>query len=638
MSDLMKSIIRSLFSKTISTLRSRGASIPLLAAVVLAGSGAGVMLSSDPDQQHPLDRVYRSELSGDAADNMKAADPHTVLRRMSLHIRGVIPDLGENRAYERAPAETRARSFAVRFLRDPDYAHYWGTIFGDALRERTQFNRTKTGSYFAYLSGSLHANKPYDVMVRELLTARGDTVKNPAANFYIRDDGDPLQVAEYVGRVFYGARLNCARCHDHPFRRDFTRRDYYGFAAFFSQAWVRRNQKGDFLPKERMEHFPTADRKEYEEKRRDWYRNVWNKMSDKQRKAWRAKNKLEYAEVVVEPGLQLRFPHTDYAPGGDLVKLKYPDGTRAIVDKGEDRREVFATWLTAKDNDRFRKVLINRVWTRLMGWSFFTPLDDWQPDTKIKHEAILNHLDQVFLEKKYRIKDLILYIVTSDAYARSAPGTGVAEKDRASIAFYQPRRMDASQLFNSLLRGTQTQQTAQIWERAHKIEIEADQAKRAEDLRRDVDLRGMGALKGPSGDRKKRNFSNACEIPRPAHERTILAIFGEGNRNDVDDSSTTPTIDQVLVLLNGRMTGDIIRRYGDKNSWIRKDYGEHKDIARTLDTVYRSLLSRPISPAERERLMPMAKSKFKRDRDFNQSLVQDLVWAVVMSQEFIHVY
>ncbi|MCR9143807.1 MAG: DUF1549 and DUF1553 domain-containing protein [bacterium] len=614
-------------------LAGRAALLAPLALAALTASGAGMVLWSDDQSAHPLDKVYRSEIS---EGTMTPADPHTVLRRMSLQIRGVIPDLSENRAFERAPAATRARSFAVRFLRDPDYAHYWGTIFGDALRERTKFNRTKTGSYFAYLSGSLHANKPYDVMVREMLTATGDTEKNPAANFYIRDDGDPLQVAEYVGRVFYGARLNCARCHDHPFRRDFTRRDYYGFAAFFSQAWVRRNQKGDFLPKERMEHMPTTARKEYEEKRRDWYRNVWNKMSDKQRKAWREKNKMKYAEVVIEPSLQLRFPHTDYAPGGDLVKLKYPDGTRAIVDKGEDRREVFATWLTAKDNDRFRKVLINRVWTRLMGWSFFTPMDDWSPETEIQHEEILDHLDQVFLEKKYKIKDLILYIVTSDAYARSAPGANTT-KHRDSIAYYKPRRMDASQLFNSLLRGTRTQQTAQIWERAHKIELESNKASRAEELRREVDLKGIGGLKGPT-EKKRREFSNACEIPRPAHERTILAIFGEGNRNDVDDSSTTPTIDQVLVLLNGRMTGDIIRRYGDKNSWIRKDYMDHKDIGRTLDTVYRSLLSRPISQAERDKLMPMATSKFKRDRDFNQSLVQDLVWAVVMSQEFVHVY
>ena len=517
-----------------------------LAGLLVFASGAGFVLWSD-QSDHPLDDVYRSELSG----ALQPADPHTVLRRMSLQIRGVVPELSEIREYERAPANTRNMSFAVRFLRDPDYAHYWGTIFGDALRERTNFNRAKPGSYFAYISGSLHANKPYDVMVRELLTARGDTAQNPAANFYVRDDGDPLQVAEYVGRVFYGARLNCARCHDHPFRKDFTRRDYYGFAAFFSQAWVRRNQKDDFLPKERIEDMPTEARKQYEEKRNDWYRNVWNKMNDDQRKAFREKNKLEYAEVAFEPELELRFPHTDYAPGGDLVKLKFPDGTRGIVDPGEDRREVFANWLTAKDNDRFRKVLINRVWTRLMGWSFFEPLDDWSPETQVKHEKILNHLDQVFLQKKYRIKDLILYIVTSDAYARSAPTAGetptagVSPDQRDSIAYFTPRCMDASQLFNSLLRGTQTQETTQIWERAQKTETGEDMS---DLMRRDVDLKGIGVLKQPK--EKQREFSNACEVPRPAHENTMLAIFGEGNREDVDDSSDAPTIDQVLVLLD----------------------------------------------------------------------------------------
>ena len=623
-------------------IRAFAARLPRLTAVATITlalglfSGTGVMLYSS-DSNHPLDKVYAAE----ADAPVRKADPHTVLRRMSLHIRGVVPQLGENRQFEQMPEDSRQRAFAVRFLRDADYAHYWGTIFGDALRERTKFNKAKPGSYFAYLSGSLHANKPYDVMVRELLTARGNTEDNPAANFFIRDDADPLQMAEYVGRVFYGARLNCARCHDHPFRRDFTRRDYYGFAAFFSQAWVRKNQANDFLPRERMEHLPTTARKEYEEKRRDWYRNVWNKMSDKQKKAFREKNKMAYAEVAFEPELELRFPHTDYAPGGDLVKLKYPDGTRAIVDKGEDRREVFAEWLTSKDNDRFRKVLINRVWTRLMGWSFFTPMDDWSPETKIQHPEILDHLDEGFLAKRYRIKDLILYIVTSDAYARQSPGSNTrtaadADKvDEQSIAYYRPQRMDASQLFNSLLRGTQTQQTSQIWERAQRIEVDPNGV----ELRRDVDLKGIGGLKSP-GAGKKRNYSNACEIPRPAHERTILAVFGEGRRNDVDDSSNEPTIDQVLALLNGRMTGDIIRRYGDKKSWIRKDYLSHKDMSRTLDAVYRSLLGRPMSEVESAKLVPMTESKFNRRRDseFNQGFVQDLVWAIIMSQEFIHVY
>ncbi len=600
---------------------------PLLLAAVFLGLSGGSLLLYSQSPAHPLDAVYRSAAGG----AVSAADENIVLRRMSLQIRGVIPSLREVREFEAMPQETRLQTFAVRFLRDADYAHYWATVFGEALREQSNFNRTKYGSYFDYLAKSLHENKPYDVMTRELLTATGTPDKNPAANFYIRDDGDPLQVAEYVGRVFYGARLNCARCHDHPFRKDFTRRDYYGFAAFFSQAWVRKNQKNDWLPKERMEHFPTQAGKEYQQKRNDWYRNVWNKMSKAEQKRWREKNKLEYAEVAFEEGLSLRFPHTDYAPGGDLVKPLFPDGTRAFIEEGEDRRAVFARWLTAKENDRFRKVLINRVWTRLMGWSFFTPLDDWQPDTKIKHPELLEHLDQVFLEKKYRIKDLILYIATSEAYARSAPGANTPEAERESIAYFQPQRMDASQLFNSLLRGTQTAKTNQIWERAN-VDITVNDQKNPQN----VDLTGMGALLSP--EKKNREYSNACEIPRPAHDRTILAVFGEGERNDVDDSSQEATIDQVLALLNGRMTGSLVRKYGDKDTFIAQEYAEHQDMAKSIETVYQSLLSRKMSKGERDVIVPMTESRFMPGEQFNRGLLQDVVWAIVVSQEFIHVH
>ena len=100
-----------------------------------------------------------------------------------------------------------------------------------------------------------------DQFVRELLTADGSTFKNPAANYY-RISRDPENSVETTAQLFLGVRIQCAKCHNHPFER-WTQDDYYGFAAFFSRV---RQKKGTLpddevdLHGQRRRGPPAADR------------------------------------------------------------------------------------------------------------------------------------------------------------------------------------------------------------------------------------------------------------------------------------------------------------------------------------------------------------------------------------------
>ena len=100
-----------------------------------------------------------------------------------------------------------------------------------------------------------------DQFVRELLTADGSTFKNPAANYY-RISRDPENSVETTAQLFLGVRIQCAKCHNHPFER-WTQDDYYGFAAFFSRV---RQKKGTLpddevdLHRRRRRCPPAADR------------------------------------------------------------------------------------------------------------------------------------------------------------------------------------------------------------------------------------------------------------------------------------------------------------------------------------------------------------------------------------------
>ncbi|MBL8022197.1 MAG: DUF1553 domain-containing protein [Leptospirales bacterium] len=588
-----------------------------LALVVLLIACSGVVWMLGAESEHPLDSVYQS-----AGKPAAPADPETILRRMSLQLRGNIPKLDEVQNVARDPRVLDR--YASEFVEDPDFARYWGTYFASVFREQTKGRKIKYASFLTYIANSLHQNKPYDVWVREMLTAQGSPDQNPAVDLYLRDGADPLQVAEYVGRVFYGERVACARCHDHPYLK-FSRRDYYGLAAFFSQQFDVRTYwnpslfDGKGVPKELAENLPDQKRKEMIQKWNEWSRETWNKMSKEEREAYKKKHEVQYATLYFNPDLGLRFPNSDDAPGGDLVAPRFPDGTVPKLKGGEDRRVIFAAWLTDAKNDRFRKVLINRVWTRLMGWSFFTPMDDWNDDTKIQGEKILNHLDQVFVQKQMRIKDLVQYIVSSNAYKRRPPQAGQGDRDSA-IAYFQPQRLDPDQLMNSLVRGSGA------------LEIKSG------DLReRALTVPGQRAgIKSPEENQKE--FSNAFEVPRPADDRTFLAVFGSGDRMDITDDDDTITVEQVLTLLNGRTTGRLSWDYGKKGSFISNVYDQTRDMNQVYDAVFQSTLGRRAKDSEKAGLATIASEKVGKEKgEFRPELMQDIVWGIFNSQEFLHV-
>ncbi|MCB1138075.1 MAG: DUF1553 domain-containing protein [Leptospiraceae bacterium] len=608
----------------------------LILAMIFVASYGRNPLQAAPLQPDRLDELYEDFMDA----KIQTAPPGIVLRRLSLHLRGTIPSIQEMKDFEAASGSNAGLAqinYAVAFLRSPDFAQYWGTYLGSLFREQTEGRNLKYASFYLYLAQSLHQNKPYDVLVTEMLTASGSPEENPAVNFIVRDGGDPLQLAEYTGRLFQGQRLECARCHNHPFYEGYTKRDYYGLAAFFAQQYTTTEYDRKFesitglkyVPRNEIEGLPTEKQKQYQNAWNQFYREYWNKLNNDQKKAHRQGTSLKYDSVFSVPELGLRFPISDSEPGGDLVKPVYPDGTEAKLEEGVDRRLILARWFTDRKNDRFRKVMINRIWTRLMGWSFFTPLDDWNDKTEIQGEEILNHLDQVFVQQNYRIKDLVLYIVSSRAYARTMPVAGM-EDPESSVRYFQAQRMDPDQLMNSLIKGSFAMTVSDIRER--KISLSAQ----TPDLSR-LNLQGLGSIKAPS--QNQRDFANAVEVERPVGYNSFLAVFGAGPRIDIGDDEITPTIEQVLTLLNGRLTNRLARDFAKKGSYVHQYYQKEGEIKDAANAIFQSLLSRDMSDAEWTKIESLTTSQLSGNRKdrFNQEALQDLIWSIFNSQEFIHV-
>ena len=164
----------------------------------------------------------------------------TFLRRVSLDLTGILPSPEAVRAFLADPAPSRVKRSKMidRLIASPAYVDHWTVKWGDLLQSSRKYLGEKGAYEFQqWIRDSVASNKPYDKMVHELLTSRGSSYDDPAANFF-RVTREAKPTMEKTTQVFLGVRMVCAQCHDHPFER-WTQNQYYQMAAFFSAVGLR---------------------------------------------------------------------------------------------------------------------------------------------------------------------------------------------------------------------------------------------------------------------------------------------------------------------------------------------------------------------------------------------------------------
>ncbi|MEJ7640017.1 MAG: DUF1549 domain-containing protein [Singulisphaera sp.] len=164
-----------------------------------------------------------------------AASDAVFLRRVSLDLTGQQPSPDQVRQFVAATDPEKRPQLVDRLLASPDFVQFWKIKLGDLL----QISSARTGNgaiyYQTWLGERLSQNTPWDVAVRELLTAVGDpNTKGGGPVNYALDPPDPKIQAEQTAQRFLGLRIRCAQCHDHPFDI-WTQDDYFGLAAHFAK-------------------------------------------------------------------------------------------------------------------------------------------------------------------------------------------------------------------------------------------------------------------------------------------------------------------------------------------------------------------------------------------------------------------
>ncbi|MXX61717.1 MAG: DUF1549 domain-containing protein [Holophagales bacterium] len=332
-------------------------------------------------------------------------DDAAFLRRASLDLTGQIPTPNRVRAFlaDDTPTQEKRNRLVDELIASDAYVDHWTLKWGDLLRSNRKFMSYKGMLTFrGWLREAIEENRPYDELVRELVTASGSTLDQPAAS-YFRAARDPKEAMETTTQLFMGVRMVCAQCHDHPFER-WTQNQYFEMTAFFAGLGVRPG-------------FRTGEE------------IVFDKRRDNE---------------------QLH-PKTNA-----VVPPKYLVPVEGAPDLGEGlgRRAALADWLTSPNNPYFAPAIANRVWSYFMGRGIIDPVDDIRASNQPVNAALLNALTADLIENDFDLRHLMRTITTSRAYQSSFQTNEWNQDDRINFSRHEPRRLSAEQLADAVARAT----------------------------------------------------------------------------------------------------------------------------------------------------------------------------------------
>jgi hypothetical protein len=326
------------------------------------------------------------------------------LRRAMLDAIGTTPSPDEIEEFIADADATKRDKLVEKILDRPEYVDYWTLKWGDVLR----VNSEKLGAqgmlaFNLWLRQAFRSNMHVDRMVEELVTAQGSIFSNGPANYY-RVVSSPDDLAETTAQVFMGVRLQCARCHHHPFE-SYGQDDYYSLAAFFARV--------------------------------------------------RSKGSDEFGLFGGDQVIYVSNQGDVYQPRTGKKMEPRPLGDKP-VDDPVDRRRALAKWLTSQNPRWLARNVVNRYWGYLLGRGLVNPIDDLRETNPPSNPELLDALADAFIASGYDLKALLRQILTSRVYQLSAQPTPANRMDTTFFTHYTIKRLTAEQLLDGIDAATGT--------------------------------------------------------------------------------------------------------------------------------------------------------------------------------------
>jgi hypothetical protein len=350
----------------------------------------------------PLSAIIDRLISANVADYDKLAAPVTTdaefLRRISIDLTGAPPTSKQAREFLADTSPDKRTKLIDQLLASPEFPRELARILDQILMLRRPAQNVAHADWKAYLHKSCVDNKPWNVLVSEILSSDGvENQSRPAARFYLDRGGEVNLITRDIGQIFLGVNLECAQCHDHPHVDDWKQRHYYGLSAFL-------------------------------------VRSSLFKEGDKQVLQEQAAGEVKFESVFeirdkVSTGPKTTLPRVFEGPA--VLEPKFDFGQEYARAPAKDvrpipnfsRRQQLADAVTDPNNRQFRRTIANRLWATFMGRGLVHPVEADHSDNPASHHELMNLLAENIAARNYDLKAFIRDLVLSKTYQRSSQRT-----------------------------------------------------------------------------------------------------------------------------------------------------------------------------------------------------------------------
>ncbi len=341
------------------------------------------------------------------------------VRRAFVDACGILPTAEEAAKFVADTDPKKRAKLVDSLLARPEFNDYWALKLGDLFQNRKERDHDVRGvkgvrQLHDWLRKQVEANRPWDALARDVITATGDNTATPAVGYYIvtvgeHRHGENSEAPESIAQALLGTRIGCARCHNHPLER-YTQDDFYHFAAFFSRVKLDRKEAKAGPTVLRVSH-PDANQN---------------------------KNPVGVSQ-----------PRT-----GTFMKPQPLDRTASAVNPGDDPRAALAKWITDPANEYFAGAMVNRVWAHYMNVGLVEPVDDLRATNPPTNPELWKALVAHFTKSKYDLRELMRVILNSRAYQLSSATRPGNATDAKFYSHYYARRLPAEVLLDAICDAT----------------------------------------------------------------------------------------------------------------------------------------------------------------------------------------
>jgi len=541
------------FSSRIASSRIR---VPFESQNVAAVSLA--MVQEKLGMANPIDQHIAAQLAALGIAPSELCSDEEFLRRSSLDATGSLPTPDQIVQFLADSSPDKRSRWIESLLSSPQFVDYWAYRWSDVLMLNSNLLRTDgVKAYYQWIHKSVQENKPWDALVREVLTATGDSLENGATNFYGINQ-DPETMTENACQAFLGLSIGCAKCHNHPLEK-WTNDQYYAMANLFA----RVRAKG-------------------------WGGEVRN--GDSARTVF----VVDRGDLIQPLRGKPQLPAPLDAPAID------PEST-------QDRRWVLAQWMTSPENPYFTRSIVNRVWAAYFGIGIVNSVDDLRASNPESNPALMGYLSQYLIENRYDLRMLMRQIMNSQTYQRSSIPQEGNQADRKFFSHYYPKRLMAEVIHDAIASVTAVPS----------------------------EFNKIAFLGGDKNDTKfYPKGTKAIQLYDSSVESNFLRTFGRNQRRITCECerSDEPSIIQALHLSNGdTLNNKLSEKGGIVDQLIEQFPQDNQGLVRTA---YLRTLCRYPTPDQQEAIA----AELDRNAQDRHSAIEDLLWSLMTSREFLFNY